>query len=148
MISKTAQYALCAITCLANQEGTRLTTAQIADATRTPFAYLARVMMRLSRVGLVSSERGPNGGFTLDRDPAKLTLLEIINAVDTIRRFEECPLGLPTHANGLCRLHRRLDQLAQMLEQFFADTTVAQMLDVPTDRRPLCRCPSAPKSTT
>jgi Rrf2 family transcriptional regulator, nitric oxide-sensitive transcriptional repressor len=84
----------------------------------------------------------------LNRKPSSLTRLEIINAVDPIRRFPECPLGLATHADDICPLHHRLDQAAQMLEKFFADTTMTQMLDVPAERRPLCRFPAAPKPTT
>ncbi len=97
MISQTAEYALRAITYLADQERTPHTTAQIAEATQIPAGYLAKVMQSLSRVRVVKSQRGLNGGFTLSRDPSELNLLEIINAVDPIRRFHECPLGLPTH---------------------------------------------------
>ncbi len=148
MISKTAEYALRAMAYLAEREGTFLTTAQIADATQTPGGYLAKVMETLCRVGLVRSQRGLKGGFTLNRDASSLTFLEIINAVDPIRQFHECPLGLPTHGDGLCPLHHRLNQIAQTLEKFFADTTVAQVLNMATAQRSLCRLSSAPKAAT
>ena len=145
MISQTAEYALRAITYLADQERVPHTTAQIAAATQIPAGYLAKVMQSLSRARVVRSQRGLNGGFTMSRDPAALPLLEIINAVDPIRRFHECPLGLPTHTGDLCPLHERLDQAAQMLEKFFSDATVAQMLNVPAERKPMCSFPFGPK---
>lgn len=146
MISQTAEYAMRAITYLADQERVPHTTAQIAEATQIPAGYLAKVMQSLSRARVVRSQRGLNGGFTLSRDTAGLTLLEIINAVDPIRRFHECPLGLPTHSGDLCPLHQRLDEAAQMLEKYFSDTTIAQILDVPSEKRPLCRFPLDPKA--
>ena len=142
MISQTAEYALRAIVYLADQRGSPRTTAQIAEATQVPPGYLAKVMQSLSRTKLVHSQRGLNGGFTLTRDPAGLPMLEIIAAVDPIRRFHECPLGLPTHHADLCPLHRELEEAARMLEQKFSDTSVADLINVPGDQKPLCRFPA------
>jgi Rrf2 family protein len=146
MISQTAEYALRAIVYLADQRGAPRTTAQIAEVTQVPPGYLAKVMQSLSRMRLVHSQRGLNGGFTLTRDPAELTMLEIISAVDPIRRFHECPLGVPTHGDNLCPLHRRLEEAAKMLEEKFGETSVAGLLDVPGDEKPLCRFPSVSES--
>ena len=74
MISQTAEYALRAIVYLADQEGQPRTTAQIAEATQVPAGYLAKVMQALSKVRLVNSQRGLNGGFTLTRDANELTM--------------------------------------------------------------------------
>ena len=108
--------------------------------------YLAKVMQTLSRADLVNSQRGLRGGFTLVSKPDELSILTIINAFDPILRFPECPLGIPTHGKRLCPLHSRLDQAAQMIEDAFADTTVAELLAVPARRKPLCRFPTAPAS--
>ncbi len=145
MISQTAEYALRAIVYLADQRGSPRTTAQIAEATQVPPGYLAKVMQSLSRTRLVHSQRGLNGGFTLTRDPAGLPMLEIIEAVDPIRRFRECPLGLPTHHADLCPLHRNLEEAAHLLEQKFSSTSVADLLNVPGDKKPLCHFPAARK---
>ena len=143
MISQTAEYALRAIVYLADQRGSPRTTAQIAEATQVPPGYLAKVMQSLSRTKLVHSQRGLNGGFTLTRDPAGLPMLEIIEAVDPIRRFHECPLGLPTHHDDLCPLHRNLEEAAALLAEKFSSTSVADLLNVPGDKKPLCHFPSA-----
>jgi Rrf2 family transcriptional regulator, nitric oxide-sensitive transcriptional repressor len=143
MISQTAEYALRAIVYLADQRGSPRTTAQIAEATQVPPGYLAKVMQSLSRTRLVHSQRGLNGGFTLTRDPATLPMLEIIGAVDPIRRFRECPLGLDTHHDDLCALHRTLEEAAGMLEKKFTDTTVAVLLNASGERKPLCSFPAA-----
>jgi Rrf2 family protein len=140
MISQTAEYALRAIVYLADQDAPR-TTAQIAKTTLVPAGYLAKVMQSLSRAGLVKSQRGLNGGFTLANDPQELSILEVVNAVDPIQRFPECPLGIPSHGRRLCPLHYRLDQAAAMVEKAFGETMVSELLAVPRERRPLCRFP-------
>lgn len=148
MISQTAEYALRAIVFLADQGGKPRTTAQIAEATQIPAGYLAKVMQSLSRVRLVNSQRGLNGGFTLAKDSSELSMLEIINAVDPIRRFDECPLGVPTHGANLCPLHQHLEDAAQWLEDRFGNTSIANLLDVPGPNKPLCRFPGDSSTPT
>jgi Rrf2 family protein len=142
MISQTAEYALRAIVYLADQEGIARTTAQIAEATQIPAGYLAKVMQSLGRARLVNSQRGLNGGFTLAIVAQELSVLAVINAVDPIRRFPECPLGIPSHGRRLCPLHHQLDQAAATVEHSFSATMVADLLAVPRERRPLCRFPT------
>lgn len=145
MISQTAEYALRAIVYLADQDDAPRTTAQIAEETLVPAGYLAKVMQSLSKARLVNAQRGPNGGFVLAKPSRMLTVLEVINAVDPIHRFPECPLKLPHHGKNLCPLHRKLDDTALMAEQAFGSTTIRELLDVPQTRKPLCRFPLAPK---
>jgi Rrf2 family protein len=142
MISQTAEYALRAIVYLANQEGEPRTNAQIAEVTQIPAGYLAKVMQSLSRAQLVYAQRGLNGGFTLAYEAKELTVLEVVNTVDSVRRIHECPLAIPSHGTTLCPLHKSLDDAAATIEQAFADQTIADLLDVPRSRRPLCRFPA------
>jgi Rrf2 family protein len=141
MISQTAEYALRAIVYLAGQDQPR-TTAQMAEVTHVPAGYLAKVMQQLGRAGLVHSQRGLKGGFTLAREPEELSVLEVIDAVDPIRRFPECPLGIPSHGRRLCPLHFRLDQAAQMVEDALGETNVAELLAAPPRQRSPCRFPA------
>ena len=145
MISQTAEYALRAIVYLGDQNAVPHTTAQIAEYTLVPAGYLAKVMQSLSKAKVVHAQRGPNGGFVLVKPSNVLTVLEVINAVDPIHRFPECPLKLPHHGKNLCPLHRKLDDTARMAEEAFGSTTIRDLLDVPQSRKPLCRFPLATK---
>lgn len=138
MITQTAEYALRAMVYLADQDQAR-TTSAIAEKTQVPAGYLAKVMQGLSKAGLVHAQRGLHGGFVLMRSADDLTVLEVINAVEPIRRFHECPLGL--HGKNLCPLHRKLDDAAKTIEVSFASTTVADLNSVPRSRKPLCKFP-------
>src|SRR4051794_21543855 len=107
MISQTAEYALRAVVYLAFHKGEPRTVRQLAEPTQVPEGYLAKVMQGLSRAGLVRSQRGLHGGFTLAVPADELTVYDVVQAVDPIHRIKHCPLGLKGHVN-LCPLHRRL----------------------------------------
>src|SRR5580692_5034819 len=130
MISQTAEYALRAIVYLADENKTPQTTQQIAEVTRVPAGYLAKVMQGLSRAGLVHAQRGLHGGFSLAVSADKLTVLDVVQAVDPLRRIKHCPLGLEGH-QALCPLHRRLDNAVAMVEKALGDTTIAALLAEP-----------------
>lgn len=132
MISQTTEYALRAMVYLAEHPDGPRTVHEMATGARIPEGYLAKVMQGLARHELVRSHRGVRGGFTLARAPARLTLLEVVNAVDPIPRIHACPLGLEGHREQLCALHRRLDQAMAICEDLFRGTTLADLLVTPT----------------
>lgn len=131
MISQTTEYALRAVVFLAENRDGGQTTEQIAKATQIPAAYLSKVLQQLSRVSIVQSQRGLRGGFTLKASPSKLSVLDVVNAVDPIQRIRECPLGLPAHALKLCKLHRQLDEANALVEKAFGSCTIADLLTNP-----------------
>jgi Rrf2 family protein len=119
------------MTCLARSPATPLTNQQIADRTRIPSGYLAKILQALVRAGLVSSQRGPNGGFVLTADADQVTLLDVVRVCDPSRRIGTCPLGI--HGPHLCSLHRCLDDAAAAVECVLARTTVKQLLNEQED---------------
>jgi len=141
MISPTAEYALRAIVALARTGDTALVTRKIAETTLVPPSYLSKVLQMLRKKGLVRSKRGLGGGFVLAKCPTELTVLDVVNAVDPIKRIEQCPLGIESHGCQLCSLHRRIDAAAAMVERSFALTTVAEILADRDHIAPLCEPP-------
>jgi Rrf2 family transcriptional regulator, nitric oxide-sensitive transcriptional repressor len=115
-----------------------MTTQQISQQAKVPAGYLSKVMQSLGRAGLVDSFRGLGGGFLLTRDPDKLSIFEVIQAVDPLQRIRECPLDLKSHGTHLCPLHRRLDDAMASVEQAFRQTTIGELLEMPTHSKPLC----------
>ena len=141
MFSQTVEYALRAVVHLAHEAPASRTTAQIADATQVPRDYLTKILQGLARGGVVATQRGVGGGVTLGRDPAELTILDVVNAVEPIRRITTCPLGLKTHGVRLCPLHRRVDEAMALVEKAFGGTTLAEVLAEPSESVPLCEGP-------
>ena len=131
MFSQTAEYALRAVACLARRRGKPMTTRQVADASRVPAGYLAKVLLALVRAGVVTSQRGLKGGFVLARRPEDLTLLDVVHVADGSRRITTCPLGIPDHGSDLCPLHRRLDDAVALAERTLGEVTIAEVLGEP-----------------
>jgi len=136
--SRTTEYALRAVVCLAEQDDQSLTTAEIAKTTRVPHEYLSKVLRMLAHAGLVRPRRGLGGGFVLVRSPSNMTILDVVGAVDPMRRIEECPLGRAAHGQQLCELHSRVDEAIAMVEQLFASARLSDLLG-PGDAAALCR---------
>src|SRR5262245_53240229 len=115
MFSQTVDYALRAVVYLADQ-GRARTTPQIAEVTRVPAPYLAKVLQSLHRGGIVRSQRGLRGGFQLAREPAALTIWDVVQAVEPIERIRTCPLELDAHRTLLCPLHKKMDSALASIE--------------------------------
>jgi Rrf2 family protein len=143
VFSQTVEYALRAVVYLAVQSPKLRTSQQIAEATKVPHAYLSKILLQLNKGGVVVTQRGVRGGVVLAKQPSDLTILEVVNAVDPIRRIKTCPLGLASHGTRLCPLHKRLDGALESVETAFGATTLADVLAEPTQSIPLCDFPSA-----
>ncbi len=145
MFSQTVEYALRAVVHLAYVAPEAHTTAQIADATKVPKDYLSKILQGLAREGIVKTQRGVGGGVALIKDPADLSILDVVNAVEpeSVRRISTCPLGLKTHGVRLCPLHKRLDDAVALVENAFRNTTLAEVLAEPSESVPLCETPDA-----
>lgn len=141
MITQTAEYALRAIVYLGGNAGRPATTRQIAAATKVPRGYLSKVLQALGKAGLVDAHRGLHGGYVLARSLDDLSILDVVNAVDPVKRIDHCPLNLEAHREHLCSLHQRLDDAAAMIESFFRDAKVGQLLVEPNTSKPLCNVP-------
>ncbi|QDU44774.1 RrF2 family transcriptional regulator [Symmachiella dynata] len=137
MISKTAEYALRAVTCLANDTHSPASADVLAKKTKVPRRYLTRVLQDLAAAGLVASRSGPGGGYVLKQETGKLTILDVINAVAPLERIKSCPLGLNSHTS-LCPLHSELDRAFAATEAAFAAVTIRQLLESTNPIVPLC----------
>lgn len=113
MLSKTVEYALRALVVLAQEQARSMTAAQIAQKSDIPLSYLRKIMQQLGKGGLVKSQRGREGGFTLAITPQRLTILAIIDVMDPIRPVEHCPLRKSSQGHkSLCPLHKMLRKIA------------------------------------
>ena len=132
MLSKTSEYALRSVVYLAENPTSANPLQVIATTTQVPPGYLSKVLQQLVRAGLLTSQRGLGGGFSLARPATEMSVYEVVQAVDPISRILECPLKLPEHRDELCALHRRLDDVMEMVEHSFRLTSVADLLIKPT----------------
>jgi Rrf2 family protein len=125
-ISEAASLALHTMALLASSQGTKRATWEIAKTLRVSEAHLAKVLQRLGRAGLVKSQRGPGGGFSLGREPESITLLDVYEATEGPLDPPTCLLGRPA-CNGSCILGGLLDQVGKEIRDYFAQTRLSDL---------------------
>lgn len=149
MISATAEYALRAVVQLARLGGGPATAEEIANATQVPSGYLSRVLRDLARSGILTARRGIGGGFALAKPAGRITVWDVMKAVDGgFQRIERCPLDIPGHDEALCALHALLDNAVAHVENAFKTATIQSILIAQGGVKPLCvtRAESEPPS--
>jgi Rrf2 family protein len=90
-ITRQADYAVRAIYYLSTLEfGNRASTSHIAKEQNIPPSFLAKIISQLSVAGLLHTSRGARGGVSLARDPAEITMLDVIESIDGPILLNEC----------------------------------------------------------
>jgi Rrf2 family protein len=137
ILSQTAEHALRATLFLARYTDGQLVSAEvIAEALGAPRNYLSKTLNTLAKRGLLSSTRGPYGGFRLVRAAEELTIAEVIRAFDEPRSGGICLLGggACDDANP-CGAHSRWKAVAVEMLAPLNNTTIADLLqDEVSDR--------------
>jgi Rrf2 family protein len=90
-LTRQADYAVRAILYLANAgNNRRSSTSDIAEHQVIPLSFLAKIIAQLSIAGILQTKRGAHGGVLLAREPASITLLEVVEAIDGPIRLNVC----------------------------------------------------------
>lgn len=138
MISATGEYALRATVYLAQCHPAPKTSKDVFEATQVPSGYLSKVMQSLVQHGILKSQRGLHGGFTLTNEPDCITVLQILDAVGSApERIKECPLGLKGHIK-LCPVHKLLDESIQHTRYAFAKANLHELSKSVDGTKALC----------
>lgn len=130
MISQTAEYALRAVVFLAENDAVApVHVGDVAAALGTPRNYLSKILHVLARDGVLSSMRGPGGGFRLAIGPDRLRLARIIGLFDATPDRRRCVLGRPRCSDASpCGAHALWKDVADRVTTFFHDTTIGDVL--------------------
>lgn len=96
MLSNASKYAINAVLFLAldAHKDRKVGVKEIAANIDVPIPFLAKLLQNLSRKGVISSSKGPNGGFFLTEKNRSQKLLVVVDQIDGLSRLEECVLGL------------------------------------------------------
>lgn len=134
MLSQTAEHAMRAVLYLAQRApGEAVPAEAIAEALDAPRSYLSKTLAALARQGIVSSMRGPTGGFRLAVAPERLTVEEVVRAFDEPRARAACLLGgKPCRDDAPCAAHYRWKAVTEDAREPLRRTTVADLLGTTT----------------
>jgi len=130
-LTRKTEYGLIAICHLA-QVGQKVVSAHdIADKHAVPLPLLMNVLKRLNRVGYVSSVRGAHGGYVLAVAPERLTLADVIDAVEgpvhLVRCVDPSGKGRKCERTGLCSIRRCVVKVHDGLRKFLGAVTIADL---------------------
>ena len=129
MLTNACKYAIRAILYLAlkTDENTKVGVKKIAEDLETPQPFLAKLLQQLNKGNLVSSTKGPNGGFYLSKEDKQNTAWDIINHIDGTSKFDDCFLGLSKCSDeNPCPIHFIVSPFKEKLLENFRDKTISQ----------------------
>ncbi len=104
--------------------------AQVSERQAISQAYLEQIFMKLRRAGLVTSSRGPGGGYMLARDAAEISILEIMEAVEEPVQMTRCSLNDVGGcvAEQRCLTHGLWQDLGLHIKDFLKKTSLADVV--------------------
>lgn len=128
MFSKACEYGLRAALYISvkSVNGSRLGIPEIAKEIDAPVAFTAKILQTLAREGIISSIKGPNGGFFIDSKSKPVSLAAIVKAIDGIDdAFHTCTLGLKECSDKFpCPIHHEIKYYKEHLRKVMRETTV------------------------
>lgn len=129
ILSQTAIYALRATLWLADQEpAVRLRVDDIAEQLDVPRNYLSKILHTLARAGILTSTRGPGGGFQLARPAPDLMLAEVVERFDQLPEESGCLLGRRECSDrDPCAAHEQWKGVSSSVKDFFRRTSIADL---------------------
>jgi len=100
LVSQGAQYAISAVIALSKREqGKAVSASELAKTLDCPAAYLSQLLSKLKKPGILKSQRGLNGGVLLAKPVDKITVYEVIVAIDGSEFFTSCFMNMMAFVN-------------------------------------------------
>ena len=132
MLSKTAEYALrCIIyVALGQAAGKKIGIKEIAKELEMPQPFIGKILQNIVRHGLLSSVKGPNGGFYLGEKGDQVTIMDVVNITDGSETFKKCGLGLKNCSDvHPCPLHSEFKVYRDGIKDLFCKKTIKELVD-------------------
>lgn len=134
MFSRSCEYAFQAVVYIAlhSTEGRLIGLKEIADEQGSPPAFLSKILQKLVKGNILSSTKGPTGGYKLNDSGADVTLFSIVVVIDGMNVFERCGIGLDHCSDRVpCPIHNEYKEIKNRLRTLAQSKSVGQLaLDV------------------
>lgn len=131
MLSNTCKYALRALIYLGkfSKDDKRIGIKKISEDLKLSSPFLGKILQNLVKQKLLVSTKGPNGGFSLARNAAEISLWDIVTKVDGEEFFTNCLISLEpciTHdpTKPLCPVHSQYEKLRTEIGAFYKETSL------------------------
>jgi len=132
MLSNSSKYAIKGVLYLAlnSDENHKIMVRDMHGIVNVPESYLAKLLQELSRHDVISSARGPKGGFYLSDNDRKRTLMDVVKVIDGEKRVTSCVLGLRNcDVDNPCVLHKLVGSNKTNFINVLERTTLQDLID-------------------
>ncbi|MFC4426725.1 RrF2 family transcriptional regulator [Deinococcus navajonensis] len=132
LLKREESYAIHALLNIAQYPGTNAAT--IAEQLQLPYPFLAKILRRLVELNYVTSTKGRSGGVTLKVDPAKISLLDVIEAISGPVILDPCQTRarcVTQQRTGKCSLKRAWLNASLGIREILGNITLDQLYDAP-----------------
>jgi len=126
--SEASSLAIHAVVLIAGNNDKLINVNKIADATGASRNHLAKVMQRIVKQGIVSSLRGPNGGFRMKKDPSSISLYDVYVAIEGPIEIEGCPLERPICPFEKCIMGGIIHKVTNDMKRYLMEATIEKFL--------------------
>jgi len=132
MFSKSCEYGIRALTVIgkAHKKDQKVGIKEICKLAKTPESFTAKILQNLVKRNILSSQKGPSGGFYFTRDLKDITLIEIVNIIDGEAIFNKCGLGLShCDAKNPCPLHDQYEEVRNNLIEMCQNSNLLDLTE-------------------
>ncbi len=126
-LSKKADYGLIALKHLAMHSDASISAREIAAQYQIPAELLAKVLQRLARKGLLVSQQGTNGGYVLARDPSKISIVDVVEALEGPISITPCEKGEDCQQLQLCSVRDPLLKVKARVVRLLDETSIYEL---------------------
>ncbi len=136
-LTKKADYGLMALKFLAeNPHSASLSAKDISEAYHIPLQLLAKILQRLTKVGLLRSHAGMNGGYALSKPPAEITAFEVIHAIDGPLFITSCiTISGSCDLNEICTIKEPLRRVNDSISELLKSLRISDLVEADAANR-------------
>lgn len=131
MFSKACEYGIRASIYITEQSlrDRKVSLKDVAKAIESPEAYTSKILQQLVRNNIINSDKGPTGGFSMDKQGLeKIKLSTIVTAIDGKDIYSGCGLGLKKcNENKPCPVHNQFKLIRENLKEMLETTTLKSL---------------------
>ena len=127
MLTNASKYAIRAVLYLteSRENEKKLSGKEIAISLDIPEAFIAKLLQKLAKAGIITSHKGPKGGFLMNNENLKKNINDVILAIDNRDIFEGCFMGLPVCGDdNPCPVHHIVSPFKDELFKKFNNLTI------------------------
>jgi FeS assembly SUF system regulator len=137
-LNRMTDYAVVVLGRMARQPGLIQTAAHIAEGTAIPLPTASKLLKKMAGAALITSHRGVNGGYSLDRAAEAVCVVEIIEALDGPIALTACVDGAEDQCDveSLCPMRGNWNQVNSAIRTALENVSLAELID-PRDLFPL-----------